>query len=198
MAKKTGDQEYTVSVPKLKAGTLLIRLKGITPLIVNRFDPLLLLNPDPNAKRKPREDPADIVRRKLYDYPGGGFGFPSIGLKIAMVAAGQRFMGERRTELYGVFAIQQELLEIEATGYEVRSDRVIVGGKSKVADVRFRPAFQPWSMQVPITYITNFIDPDSLINLVRLAGLTVGIGEWRLDRKGSFGTFEIESVEGMP
>jgi hypothetical protein len=34
-----------------------------------------------------------------------------------------------------------------------------------------------------------------IINLMNLAGFAVGIGEWRVERNGSFGMYEVRSAK---
>lgn len=126
--KKSADGTYTVTIPAIITGTLEVTIEGVTPLIVNRFDPISITAPDPNAKKKPRLDPEEIIAKKLYPHPLGGYGFPSSGIKIAMVSAGQRFADQKRTELYGVFGIPEELVHIDADAPEIREDRVVLAG----------------------------------------------------------------------
>lgn len=200
--KKTGES-FTIKIPEIKTAHLVANIKGLTPLITNRFSERAIdgiegkQSGEAKLKKEPRH-PEEEFRAACYLTAMGTYGFPAAGVKRAMVTAGQRFAGEKATELYGIFNIPVEMLEIETeanTGPHMRRDRVVLAGIGRTTDIRYRPEFYPWSMRIPLQYNQGFISPDQLINLLRIAGFSVGLGEWRVDKKGSFGQFEIEGFE---
>ena len=195
MAKDNG----TVTIPELRIERMTVRIKGITPLITHRFSEEVLekmaAEQQGAAKvKKPPRNPQAEFEAACYRTPDGGYGFPAAGVKKAMVSAGQRFAGEKGTELYGAFTIPLELLELECGAPHMREDRVVLGGMSRTSSIAYRPEFTPWASTFPIRFNASFITPASLINLLRLAGESVGIGDWRVEKKGSFGQFEVVEV----
>jgi hypothetical protein len=189
----------TIVVPELRRIQLNARIEGVTPLIVHRFGEKAMRlvqrsqSGEARQKKEPR-DPESDFQEALYKLPDGSYGFPSIGVKKAMVLAGQRFAEERGTELYGAITIPGEFLTIESPAPpRRREDRVVLQGKT--LDIAYRPEFWPWAMVVPLVFYENMISPDRVINLLRVAGTCVGIGNWRMDRKGVFGSWDVGHVE---
>lgn len=126
----------------------------------------------------------------------GRFGFPAVGVKAAIVRAGTD-VGLNMTDLRRQILIPAELLEIEcAPGPRMRCD--VTRTESGTPDIRFRPEFLKWTMQIPIQYNKTSRTRDQIVNLVRMAGFGVGLGEWRPSGKktsGTWGTFKIVSVQ---
>jgi len=71
----------------------------------------------------------------------------------------------------------------------MREDMVRVG--MGVADIRYRPQFDPWAAKVRIAFNAAAISPEQIANLLDIAGFGVGVGEWRPEKDGSFGRFHV-------
>jgi hypothetical protein len=202
MPKTATKAPGVVEIPALQIVRLQVKIRGLTPLIVHRFSDEVLRSIEAaqqqaaKVKKAPR-DPEAEFRQSVYHTPDGGYGFPAIGVKLAMVRAGQRYADEKATELYGAFSIPQEMLEIEGSEPEMRSDRVVLGGLSRTSSIAYRAQFTEWAMDVPLIINGAFITPDQTVNLLRLAGFSVGIGDWRIEKKGTFGQFEVAEVRGL-
>ena len=61
----------------------------------------------------------------------------------------------------------------------------------RTPDVRTRPIFPQWACVVSISYVRQLIQQKAIANLFGAAGVIVGIGDWRPQKAGSFGTFRI-------
>jgi hypothetical protein len=72
---------------------------------------------------------------------------------------------------------------------KMREDMVVIGMGS--SDLRYRPEFMPWYMDISIKFNADLITPDSIINLLNLAGFGIGLGEWRPEKSGQSGMFEV-------
>lgn len=193
-----------IEVPEVKLGSLTVTIKGETPLITNRFGDAALKQME-NAqqgaakmKKQPRK-PEDEFRDKLYviDAEHHIYGFPAAGVKKALVSAGGRFADEQMTVLRGAVSILGDILAIETDGAEpvMRSDPVRLAGPGRVASVAYRPGFWPWRIRVPVVFNTSVIGEAQVVNLFNIAGFSVGIGDWRPERSGTFGQFQVQSVE---
>jgi hypothetical protein len=51
--------------------------------------------------------------------------------------------------------------------------------------------FPEWSVDVPIEYDANVISAEQIIHLFNVAGLIIGVGQWRPQRDGIFGLFHV-------
>ena len=130
---------------------------------------------------------------------GAKFGFSAMSIKLAAQSAAYRSGVERnKAGLRGDFFIfgegGQEFGIIETDEPPVmREDMVKIGGVSKVSDLRYRPMFENWKMKLMIVYNENASHTfKQIVNYINMAGFMNGIGEWRPERDGLFGTFHVE------
>ena len=186
----------TVNLPELKLRRLLVEVKGTAPLIVNRFsEKARQMMLDKQTKKasagKEAKDPEAQYQASLYVLPEGGYGFPAAGFKAAAVRAGT-YADEKMTFLRGAFHVDGDLIPISGEP-NMREDTVRLQGTK--ADIRFRGEFKDWSAVIPITMNETAISVDQVVNLIRIAGFAVGVGEWRPEKNGQYGRFEVIGVE---
>ena len=108
-------------------------------------------------------------------------------------------MTELRQALYFVpdaLSIENlQLTYINADEPVMREDMVRVG--MGTADIRHRAMFPTWAAALTVQFMPHIIDIDSVAALID-AGGTNGVGEWRPERNGAFGTYEVtEATEEL-
>ena len=177
---------------ELDTRRLELKVRGLAPLICNRWSEKAkkqMLDKQTKAAKLAKEakDPEADFRGSLYQYPGGGYGFPSVAFKAATVRAGT-YCDMKMTYLRGAFHVLGDLVKIEGEPHS-REDMVRVG--MGTADIRYRAEFPEWSATLPIILNMRALSIDQLVNLLNLAGFAVGVGEWRPERDGQFGLFEV-------
>ena len=69
----------------------------------------------------------------------------------------------------------------------MREDVVRVGMGS--ADLRYRPMFEKWAATLDVSFAPPF-SGESVLALID-AGGAGGVGEWRPEKNGVYGTFEL-------
>lgn len=186
-----------VIIPAIQLGRMVVKIRGLTGLIQNRFREESIAAMEAKqqgaakmtkAPRKPEEE----FRGALHVMPDGKYGFPAVGIKKALVAAGGRFADGTMTILRGVVNIPTDLIEIKSGEPPfMRRDAVVIQGGGGIA---YRPEFRKWEMDVPVIFMSNMITEAQVYNLFQLAGFAVGIGSWRPEKSGTHGQFEL--VEG--
>lgn len=136
---------------------------------------------------------------------GARWGFPATAFKqAAIMAASRNGLDMKGTQIRASFFIDGEgpdqLIEIKGCVPHIREDMVRVGGMSKTADIRHRAQFDDWYADLRIHYNAGgVVSLEQIVNLLNLAGFCGGVGEWRPERNGSYGTFRVETqteVEG--
>lgn len=196
MAKTTSE---VIQLPELKQRKAIIRVHGTSSLITHPFSQKALKSIEDKQKGKAKNakhdarDPEQEYQDSLYICDDGGYGFPAIGFKGAVVTAAndagiQKVLARRAFHVVG-----GELVKIEGEP-SMRTDRVTIG--MGTTDVRYRAEFKEWSADIPIMFNEGVISLEQLVNLFRIAGFGVGIGEWRPERNGIHGTWEVEGVTG--
>ena len=86
------------------------------------------------------------------------------------------------------------MVEIHSDGPQMREDTVVLSGISRSPDIRYRGMFTNWYADLTIQYNKNGqYTKEQILNFINAAGFSCGIGEWRIERDGVFGTYQIET-----
>lgn len=186
----------TIQLPPIDVQRVAFTLVGDSPLIVHAWSEkakraMLDKQMKKATKAKEPKDPEADYEACFYRMESGAYGFPTVGLKSAMVSA-CRFVEAKMTVARGAFHIDGELLEIIGEP-RPREDMVRVG--MGTADIRYRPEFPIWRMPVEVKFNAGMFSAEQIANLLNVAGFGVGIGEWRPERNGSYGRFHV-ATEG--
>ena len=144
---------------------------------------------------KEAKNPEQDFKDSLYPLPkpngnGSEYGFPAVAFKAAAVRAASNLditMVQAR-QMFHVLPDQGDLVEIDGSP-TMREDMVRLNGKT--ADIRYRGEFKTWKTTLKIRYNADVISDEQVVNLFNLAGFSVGVGEWRPERNGSFGCFNL-------
>lgn len=155
---------------------------------------------------KPAESTPEAFEKAIMD--GAKFGFPITAIKQAALSACYRAgIIPNQTGMRCVFYLNSKDGVNLGTGSELavidtdeppvfREDMVKIGGVTKVADLRYRPAFMNWKLHLTISLIeVGTFTMESIINAIDMGGFMNGIGEWRMERDGEFGRFHVEMEE---
>lgn len=184
-----------ISVYELNLQTLHVKINGISPLIVHKFDEKTIRQIEEKqqgsgkSKKKGSRNPEAEFNGARYIVDKKHDGFPASGFKKAAVRAGT-FMGLKMTDSRGSFHVIGELVKIICPkGPKLRTDMVRIG--QGTSDVRYRPEYDNWSANLEIRYNANVISAEIIINMFNTAGFSTGVGEWRPERGGNFGMFEV-------
>lgn len=190
-----------VGLKPLKVGTLKVTIRGLSPLIVHAWgkkaltEMLTAQQMTKEEKKKAKEkraakDPQADFEEARYIIDGK-HSFPTIAVKKAMVDAGY-VLGISRAVVRQAVFIVGDYFEIKHAACVRREDTVRVGPfGNRQADLRYRPEYQGWSADLEFRFRFDMIDQEQLIALLQNAGFSVGLGEWRPQKDGQFGTFEV-------
>ncbi len=201
----------TVQLNKIDAETLSVPIVGTAPLIVHNFSEKSrrqMLEAQQGKKkvkevRDPRAEYEAAFYRIAREDGADGYGFPVTAFKAATTGAA-RFYDKSITMtglrqfmfMRGIItkADPQPLVEIIGEP-EMREDVVRLGGPSRSADLRYRPMFPEWSCVLTVTYVKSSIDRNSILSLIDAGGMGIGVGEWRPEKRGEFGTYQIDQAK---
>lgn len=197
----TGDDTVAqVHVNQIAAATLLVPIIGTSPLVVHRFSEKakrqMLDNMQGRKSPKESKDPHAEYDAAFYRLPGGGYGFPVTAFKQATVGGARFYSGVTMTALKQSIFFRgvpgTDGISLVAINGEphMREDVVRVGRDG--TDLRYRPEFREWSAPLTVVYIRSTLTRDSVLSLIDAGGLGVGVGEWRPERDGDFGTYRID------
>ena len=198
--ENTQEKEVNVS---LNLKTISVPIRGISPLIVSRFDTksqqeIIDKAPGKAKQGKKMRTPEEEYLDSLYLMSDGKTPcFPARGFKAAMVRAAQVVYGCQMVKVRTLFRVigddeNGDLVKINGT-HRMRQDMVRVGTINKTAAPRYRAEFPEWSANLTIQYIADAISEEQIISYLNAAGFTCGVGEWRPEKSnsGSYGLFQV-------
>jgi hypothetical protein len=190
----------TIDISPIDVRVMRVPIIGTSPLICNRFSEKakrqMLDNMQGRKTPKQAKDPDADYQAAFYRLPDGGFGIPVTAFKSSTVGGARFFSGLTMTFLKQVLFFRGELgvngeQLVRITGDpRMREDVVRVGRGG--TDLRYRPEFPEWSATLEVVYVTASITQGSVLSLIDAGGLGVGVGEWRPERDGPYGTYQID------
>lgn len=150
------------------------------------------------AKRaKEARDPVAEYKSSLYQMPGSKkYGIPVGGVKNCAVSACRFIDGVPMTIAKGAFHVLDSTgtglipIDGDAPVMDERICRIGPFGK-KTAITRFRGRFDKWSIKFKVQYNARVLSPAQLLNLYENAGFSIGLCEFRPEKSGSLGMFQV-------
>lgn len=206
MAKINDDTVLGINIPAIEERIFSLKIIGDTPLICHNWGikaVQMIIDKQQKKATNGREvrDPFGEFCDSLYwlserpenatmdDILKGRFGFKTAAFKAAAIDAGyQQGILTKKTTVRGAFYILGEYTEIVGTP-EFRQDMVRIG--MGIADIRYRSEFKTWSTTLHIRYNPRAISNEQIVNLMNYGGFAVGVGEWRPQKDGNYGTFHV-------
>jgi len=192
-----------ISIDRIAAETIRVPIVGTTPLIVHRFSEKakrIMLDGMIGRKtpKMPKDPEAEYEASRYLLADGKSDGFPVVAFKLATIG-GARFYGKNQVTMTGlrqflffhgeIGADGQMLAPIEGEPH-MREDVVRVGRGQ--ADLRYRAEFVDWRTVLRVTYVTSALTRSSVLSLIDAGGMGVGVGEWRPEKSGQNGTYQID------
>jgi len=210
--KKMADQVIRIDTPEW--AVLSVPIKGTAPLICNNFSEFAKSQlRESNAAKKggqkavkaaqtPEEQYQGALYRMFFD-DGEGYGFPAAGFQestksaarfygnnVTMVAVGQMVM------MLGTVTKADPLPLIRVHGQpEMREDRI--GTSTGGSQLTYRAIFPEWTADLRVRYVTTKFHRDTVLSLIDAGGTGVGVGCWRPENGGHFGTYGIDRELGV-
>lgn len=187
-----------IVIPEIKVEAVTVRIEGRSPLICHKWsekakkEMLAKQMGKARVKKEPKNPEAEY-ESSLYEHPNGGYGFPAVAFKKAMTAACRYVEGVPMTFARGSFFVEGELVEVEGEP-DIREDMVRLNGST--ADIRYRGEFKTWTAELMITFNASAVTAEQVVNLLNIAGYSVGIGEHRPEKDGPYGRFRVVGQRG--
>jgi hypothetical protein len=190
--------EETIKVPPMKITRMKLKVRGISSLITHAWsekakkqmrDKQMKAGKSAKEAKNPNAD-FEAAKYKV----NGKDCVPSLAFKNAIVSAARFTDGVKMTVLKGALFVEGDWIAIAFKECRMREDMVKVGGYNGTADLRYRPEYSDWSCVLPIQFNSDVVSAEQIANLVTRAGFSVGICEWRPEKNGQFGRFEVEGT----
>lgn len=177
-------------------------IKGTSPLITHAWSEkakLQMREKHAGKKTKNRDirDAKAEMEAATYRTADGYYGVPGLALKAAIINAAHKDLGIEKTLVRKSLFLRTDdpnkviplVMPEEPT---MREDMVRVGMNQ--TDMRYRPQWDNWSIDVEFEVDAELLQPDDVLTLVNRAGFGVGICEWRPEKGGEFGRFSVDTT----
>jgi len=174
-----------------------VELNGISPLLHNKpeqygFD-------EQWVEKKASTDWEKEALKKLYVDMDGTIYQPATHIEMALIEAGKKIKvkGQGKATYSKLFGSMVTVPELEIPhkiqDYEIFKTLVVIPA-TKGRVMRYRPMFKNWNIEFEIE-IEDEISPEVVKEAFEIAGRYVGIGDWRPQKKGKFGKFQVTSFQ---
>ena len=207
-AKKT-KQPATQDVPDMEKLVVPVTLYGLSDLIVNNFTEKSINEMEyqrsgaVDARAKKKERPPVIPEERfqasrILDEQGRDC-VESRWVKAALVTASKYPDSPiPSTQLRGLVFVKGDLLPLTYKGKPIMRRDIVRVGKfpNKQPDIRYRASYRDWSLKIEVEFEPKLITLGALTALIRRAGSSVGLCEWRPEKSpgGIYGRFDVQKV----
>jgi hypothetical protein len=181
--------------------TVDVEIKGTTPLLIHRFTEESEQDKKTRRIETKRRDPRDEATKHAYIAKDGTYFFNAFAIPSCMGNAGSshKQTGSRKTLRFVVpsaIRMESDTVTINngegkpAKDFEVDSRPVTIPA-TKGRIMRHRPRFDQWSAKFRLFVNDDLLSPESAHQLLNEAGVSIGIGDFRPEKRGPFGTFLV-------
>lgn len=207
-------KSIVIELPEIKLERHTIFLIGNAPLIVHAFPEKarkqMLAKQMKLAKGgRDARDPESEFESARYRLPDGRDGFPAVAFKSAAVTACTSLSDVTKVGARQAFRVEGLLMNAEGVipnsvvrtalvplvAHPPLMDESVVrlSGPSRPAEMRYRPIYEVWGVELGIVLNPQMVSAGQLGAMFQAAGHGVGIGDYRPEKNGDCGTFEIVS-----
>lgn len=194
----------SVQIKEIRPVRMSFYIRGTSPLIQHAWSEkglAMMRMTAQERKKQPKtaRDPEKEAREAMYQTADGQPGIPLLAFKASLIGAAHKDLGLEKTLVKKAFFVPSNdpnnITPIEADEPVVREDIVRVGANQ--TDLRYRPQFNNWRANIVAEIDSELLSAQDVANLVNRAGFSVGIGEWRPEKGGEFGRFELDTSVPM-
>lgn len=180
---------------------LRIELNGLSPLLMHN-PATMSRGPAETLARKVIPTPEAEAAASRYLLPDGNFFVPAVAIRSSMLngAKGYR-IGKRpaREILSGaviltdeVFPLSRDGAPIQGSDYSIDSRRAVVQGQGII---RSRAKIEvPWQVECAFGFNSQLANLEQVKTALENAGTIVGLLDYRPEKKGWFGRFEVTNI----
>lgn len=190
--------------------TIEVEIRGTTPLLIHRFTEQSEQGKSTRKQMIKQVDPREEATKNAYIADDGTYYFSAFSIPGAMGNAGSnhKMKGSRKSLRFVVpsaVRITANTITImngdgPAKQFEVDSRPVTIPA-TKGRIMRHRPRFDCWGAKFNLLLDDSQLDIESAQQLLEEAGRNIGIGDFRPEKRGPFGTFRVvqfKEVEDHP
>ncbi len=146
--------------------------------------------------------PAEEAERGIYRDSKGQMVHPVAGLRSALIKAARGKKAGKRSApdvvKSAVLPVDEYVILVDPDSkkplkeYQIDTRRVLV---QRNGIMRSRPRHERWAFEVRLAVDEDVINPEQIVPLLQEAGLVAALGDFRVEKGGTFGRFTAELIE---
>lgn len=192
MAKKVVE----IKTSPIKVETMTVRIKGESPLLMEKFSDrtrqqLVNVITGKGREKNKNRDLNVEVQEKIHKLPNGKPGLPCTAFKRAMVEASVYVEGMDKKRVRGSVYVIGDLTPLKYKKMTVHKCLGRDAGINRAPREIWRPQFHDWECELSIRYNAAQVTPNNIVELLKVSGFSMGVGGWRPQCDGSFGMFNV-------
>lgn len=201
-----------IEIPEISLEKHKLFLIGTAPLIVHAFPEKarkMMLDKQMKKAKGGRDarDPFAEVEASKYVLPDGRHGFPAVAFKACAVTACTSLADVTKVSARQAFRVaglpmnadgvldgsyvRTALVPLVAHEPTIREDVVRLSGVGRTPEMRYRPEYSVWGVELDVVLNPQVVSIGQLGSMFQAAGHGVGIGDYRPERDGDCGTFDL-------
>lgn len=171
-----------------------VTIQGISPLLMNK--PSNLIADISKDKKGFKDDKQEQAESKLYRNPKGKLYQPSTHIYGALIEAGKqkKVVGKGKATYSKIvgYAVEINPFEIDhkKQAWEIFSI-LAVNPNTKGRNLLHRPILKEWELDFEVSFDETEIPSTIMKELFDIAGRIAGLGDWRPQKKGPYGKFQV-------
>jgi hypothetical protein len=184
-------------------GKLYINLNGLSPILMNNPAGMLNLNAgEQTLGKKKIPTPQDAVNASRYVLPDGNLYVPAVAVRNCLLNATKGQLINKKSALpyiSGGLLLIDEVFPLTRNGKPLKGDkcsmdvRRAVVQRQGITRVRARVEL-PWELECVFEYNPDIVDIKVVETIAKKAGQIVGLLDYRVEKKGWFGRFEVAKI----
>lgn len=181
-----------------------VEIRGTSPLLIHRFGEQAEAGKASRATLVQEIDPREAAKQVAYIAEDGTFYFSAFSIPGSMGNAGSnhKLKGSRKTLRFvvpsAVRLVCDRITILNGSGpakdFEVDSRPVTIPS-TKGRVMRHRPRFNQWGAEFELMIDEAMLPLDLAHQLLNEAGQSIGIGDFRPEKRGPFGCFRVTRFE---
>lgn len=191
--------------------TVTLKLTAESPILMHSdryadpLDPMTKQHKELTSKRKKTDD--DLIAIAKSEWMGGLYYDDELGPYIPGQNVKSTLVGAAKFHRMGATFKRAVIVLDDKIKLEYRGPRdpetmwenpkfvdarSVVVGQSRL--MRYRPKFHDWSVRARVVYSPEMLEQQDLVRAAQNAGMFVGLGDYRPEKGGAFGRFNVEVV----
>lgn len=190
-----------IIIPKLDLGMARYTILSLTPILLHGVGEWIDTKKTGGVESKKKVIPSPELqfRRSIEAYLAPKstkakprIQVPGVWFKMMLVnVAGRHTQSIKLNTAGGVFHVMEDYVTLKHSPVKVRKDFAKIPPRTGGLVAIYRGQIDTWSCSFTVRFNRGFIDETGLATLVQTGGFANGLGDWRPQKDGTFGQFEI-------